>query len=54
LTRPGADGGTLTFSRGYEIAVIRSLLSTASKEGWDIPQTLIANPDSLIANLRVG
>ena len=35
-----------------DFAVIRSLLSTARKQGWDIPQTLNANPDSLIADLR--
>ena len=35
-----------------DFAVIRSLLSTARKQGWDILQTLTANPDSLIADLR--
>ena len=37
-----------------DFAVIRSLLSTARKQGWDILQTLNANPDSLIADLRVA
>jgi transposase len=35
-----------------EFAVIRSLLSTARKQGWDILQTLNANPDRLSADLR--
>jgi transposase len=37
-----------------EFAVIRSLLSTARKQGWDILQTLNANPESLIADLRAA
>ena len=37
-----------------DFAVIRSLLSTARKQGWDILQTLNASPDSLIADLRAA
>jgi len=32
--------------------VIRSLLSTARKHGWDLLPTLAADPEQLIANLR--
>jgi transposase len=34
--------------------VIRSLLCTAKKQGWDILATLTADPAQLIANLRSG
>jgi transposase len=37
-----------------EFAAIRSLLSTARKQGWDLLQTLNANPGSLIADLKVA
>jgi len=30
------------------------VLSTARKQGWNILQTLTANPNDLIAELRVG
>jgi transposase len=40
-----ADGAT-------DFAVIRSVLSTARKQGWDMLQTLTANPLRLIAELR--
>ena len=35
-----------------DFAVIRSVLSTARKQGWDMLQTLTANPLRLIAELR--
>lgn len=35
-----------------DFAVVRSLLSTARKQGWDILHTLTANPEGLIADLR--
>jgi hypothetical protein len=34
--------------------VIRSLLSTARKQGWDLLQTLISDPRQLIARLRLA
>jgi len=37
-----------------DLAMIRSLLSTARQRGWDIIQTLNANTQSLISDLRVG
>jgi transposase len=35
-----------------DFAVIRSLLSTARKQGWGLLHTLRGNPEQLIANLR--
>ena len=35
-----------------DFAVIRSLISTARKQGWDLLQTLTAEPAHLIASLR--
>jgi transposase len=52
--RQKISGGFRSMDGAMDFAVIRSLLSTARKQGWDILQTLNANPDSLIANLRVG
>jgi hypothetical protein len=34
--------------------VIRSVLSTARKQGWDILRTLTGDPESLITDLRMG
>src|SRR3954451_8335327 len=44
------SGGFRSMDGAMDFAVIRSLLSTARKQGWDILQTLTANPDSLIPN----
>ena len=33
--------------------MIRSVLSTARKQGWDILQTLTGDPVALIAELRI-
>jgi len=52
--RQKISGGFRSIEGAMEFAVIRSLLSTARKQGWDILQTLNANPDSLIANLRAA
>jgi hypothetical protein len=51
---PEISGGFRSMEGAMDFAVIRSLRSTARKQGWDILQTLNANPDSLIANLRVA
>jgi transposase len=50
--RQKISGGFRSMEGAMEFAVIRSLLSTARKQGWDILQTLNASPDDLIANLR--
>jgi len=52
--RQKISGGFRSMEGAMEFAVIRSLLSTARKQGWDILQTLNANPDSLIADLRLA
>jgi len=52
--RQKISGGFRSMQGAMDFAVIRSLLSTARKQEWDILQTLTANPDSLIANLRLG
>src|SRR3982751_4952931 len=52
--RQKISGGFRSMDGAMDFAVIRSLLSTARKQGWDILQTLNANPDSLITNLRVA
>ena len=50
--RQKISGGFRSMEGATDFAVIRSLLSTARKQGWDILQTLNANPDSLIIDLR--
>ena len=50
--RQKISGGFRSMEGAMDFAVSRSLLSTARKQGWDILQTLNANPDSLIATLR--
>ncbi|MFL5289642.1 MAG: IS66 family transposase [Rhodopila sp.] len=52
--RQKISGGFRSMDGAMDFAVIRSLLSTARKQEWDILQTLNANPDSLIADLRVA
>jgi transposase len=52
--RQKISGGFRSMDGAMDFAVIRSLLSTARKQGWDILQTLNANPDRLITNLRVA
>jgi transposase len=37
-----------------DFAVIRSLLSTARKQGWDLLETLSSDPKDLVEKLRVG
>jgi transposase len=37
-----------------DFAVIRSILSTARKQGWDMIQTLTATPACLITNIRLA
>jgi transposase len=50
--RQKISGGFRCMEGAMEFAVIRSLLSTARKQGWDILQTLNTNPERLIADLR--
>ncbi len=52
--RQKISGGFRSAAGATEFAVIRSVLSTARKQGWNILRTLAANPSSLIAEMRVG
>ena len=52
--RQKISGGFRSAAAAAEFAVIRSLLSTTKKQGWDILQTLAAHPNSLIENLQLG
>jgi transposase len=52
--RQKISGGFRLQDGAKDFAVIRSVLSTARKQGWDILQTLTANPHCLIKDLRVA
>ena len=52
--RQKTSGSFRSMEGATDFAVIRSLLSTARKPGWDLLQILNANPDSLIADLRLA
>lgn len=51
--RQKISGGFRSEHGATDFGVIRSVLSTARKQGWDMLQTLTAEPERLIANLRV-
>lgn len=50
--RQKISGGFRSNDAANEFGIIRSLLSTAKKQGWDILQTITANPNRLIENLQ--
>jgi transposase len=50
--RQKISGGFRSTDGAEDFATIRSLLSTARKQGWDILQALASRPDRLIAELR--
>ena len=52
--RQKISGGFRSEHGAKDFAVIRSLLSTARKQEWDLLQTLTTDPVHLIANLRLG
>ncbi len=52
--RQKISGGFRSEQGAADFAVIRSLISTARKQGWDLLQTLTAEPAHLIANLRLA
>ena len=49
--RQNISGGFRSEQGAEDFAVIRSLLSTARKQGWDLLDTLQNDPDKLIAKL---
>ena len=52
--RQKISGGFRSEQGAADFAVIRSLISTARKQGWDLLQTLTAEPAHLIARLRLA
>lgn len=50
--RQKISGGFRSFEGAEDFAVIRSVFSTARKQGWDILQALASRPDYLIAVLQ--
>src|SRR5271157_6105164 len=52
--RQKISGGFRSDDGAKDFAVIRSLLSTARKQGWDLLQTLTGEPARLMADLRVA
>ena len=51
--RQKISGGFRSEDGAKDFAVIRSVLSTAKKQGWDILATLTGDPGQLLVNLRV-
>lgn len=51
--RQKISGGFRSEQGAEDFVVIRSLLSTARKQGWELLQTLVGDPAKLIANLRL-
>jgi len=43
-----------TAAGAEEFAVLRTVLSTAAKQGWNLLKTLQESPDALIAKLRTA
>jgi transposase len=52
--RQKISGGFRSHDGAKDFAVIRSVLSTARKQGWTMLQTLVADPAHLIAAIRLG
>ncbi len=50
--RQKISGGFRFEAGAAKFGIIRSLLSTAKKQGWDILQTLTANPDRFTGKLQ--
>ena len=51
--RQKISGGFRSQEGARDFAVIRSLISTARKQGWNVIHTLIQDPQTLIGALRV-
>jgi transposase len=51
--RQKISGGFRSEDGAKAFAVVRSVLSTARKQGWDMLSTLTGDPDRLLSQLRV-
>ena len=52
--RQKISGGFRSEQGAKDFAVIRSLISTARKHGWDLLKTLTSQPNDLITRLRLA
>ena len=52
--RQKISGGFRSECGAKDFAVIRTVLSTARKQGWNLLQTLTSNPTRLLADIRVA
>ncbi len=52
--RQKISGGFRSDGGAKDFGLIRSLLSTARKQGWDMLKTLTTQPDRLIDDLRMA
>jgi transposase len=52
--RQKISGGFRSFDGAEDFAVIRSLLSTARKQGWNILHALASRPERLIAEIQIA
>jgi transposase len=52
--RQKISGGFRSEDGAKDFAVIRPVLSTARKQGWNMLQTLTAEPPRLVADIRVA
>jgi transposase len=52
--RQKISGGFRSEEGATDFAIIRSLLSTARKQGWDLLKTLNAAPETLVAKLKLA
>jgi len=52
--RQKISGGFRSVTGAEDFAIIRSLLSTAKKQGWDMLRTLTACSDTLIAEIKLN
>jgi transposase len=52
--RQKISGGFRAEAGANDFAVIRSVLSTARKQGWNVPQALTTTPARLMADIRLA
>jgi transposase len=52
--RQKISGGFRSTEGAEDFAVMRSLISTAKKQGWDVIRTLNHDPDALLRMLQIA